>query len=133
LRPNYEHRLPSLAFACDGCEGIFRFVNILGGTLVDLPDLSAYTECMPTTKKSNYASGKRISAIEAIAAKDGKPNLGLLTQIPVDTIEEISGTGFSMQTVQVRAGALHYFVFREDIDIPLEAGSFGSQARSHSA
>jgi hypothetical protein len=110
----------------------FDPVKILGLALVDLPDLSDYTEGMPT-KKSNYAPGKRISAIEAIAAKDGKPNLGLLTQIPVDAIEEISGTGFSMQTVQVRAGALHYFVFREDIDIPLEAGSFGSQARSHSA
>lgn len=73
--------------------------------LPNLPSLHTYT--LPHT----------IAAIPLSYARDGRPELGTMCQLPEGTELEICGDGFNDRTVKVRWEGQSYFVFVDDVAV----------------
>jgi hypothetical protein len=64
---------------------------------------------------------KPLSAIQLMRSENGRPKLGLLTQLGPGITVERCGEGFNERTLMVRTNGQHYFVFLQDLELQAAA------------
>ena len=60
-------------------------------------------------------SARPIAAIQTFVGEDGADHLGMIVQLPGDSVFAIVGDGFSDATMRIRWQGSSYFVFRDDL------------------
>jgi hypothetical protein len=75
----------------------------------------------PGVCSGKMSISKPICAIQLVRNENGRPKLGLLTQLGPGITVERCGEGFNGETLMVRANGQHYFVFLQDLELQTAA------------
>jgi len=79
--------------------------------------LSWHSDYVPVPR--TIILSKKIAAIGAALNEDGKIRMGVISQLPDGANLEVCGDGFNDRTIKVRWQEQFYFVFMQDVEVPL--------------
>lgn len=83
-------------------------------------DAFSSINCQLDNQGHVFRLSKNIAAIQVLASNAGEePRLGMITQLPAGAELNSCGEGFNERTVRVRWAGGTYFVFLQDLDVPL--------------